>query len=364
MKVPFLDFKIMHDEIQEPVLKAMEDVYKNNWFILGKNSTKFEKAFAEYCETEYCVGCGNGLDALCMILKAANIGPGDEVIIPAQTFIATALAVTYTGAIPVFVDIEDAYYAIDPDKIQSAVTPKTKAIILVHLFGQIGRFDEVSKIAKENNLLLIEDAAQAHGALYKGKKAGSLADAAGFSFYPGKNLGALGDGGAVCTNTTEIAEFVNVYGNYGSKTKYIHEIKGVNSRLDEIQASVLNVKLDYLEKWTLDKERIASRYLKGIINPKVQLPKVNPDGRHVWHIFAVMVEDREAFISYLQDKEVSTLIHYPVAMHMHSAYKDLMYAEEDFPVAKKVAKKEVSLPMYYGLSDEMVDYVIKMINQF
>lgn len=364
MKIPFADFTPMHQEVREQMLQKFQDIYDEGWFIGGENCTAFEKHFAEFCGVPYCVGCGNGLDALHMILLAIGIGTGDEVIVPAQTYIATALAVTYAGAKPVYVDIEPEYFSLDPEKIEAAITSNTKAIMLVHLYGQIGRFDEVEAIARKHNLYLIEDAAQAHGAEYRGKRAGSLGDAAGFSFYPGKNLGALGDAGGICTTSAELADRVRALGNYGSHKKYVHEYKGFNSRLDELQAGLLDVKIACLEKWLQDRKRIASRYLAEIKNPKIKLPAVNPNGRHVWHLFAILTEDRAALEAHLDKHGVSHQIHYPYAMHQHQAYQDLGYQPGDFPVAEIVAAQEVSLPIYYGMTDEQISHVIAAMNTF
>ena len=364
MNIPFVDFAPMHSPIRQEMVAAFEEVYDKGWFIGGSHCAEFEKNFAAWCGAPYCVGCGNGLDALHLILKAADIGEGDEVIVPAQTFIATALAVTYAGATPVCVDIEPEYYDLDPEKLASAITPKTKAVMLVHLYGQIGRLDEIKAICKEHKLLLIEDAAQAHGATYKGQKAGTLGDAAGFSFYPGKNLGALGDGGAVCTVRADIAEGVRVLSNYGSRVKYDHEEKGVNSRLDELQSALLDVKLKYLDAWHEGRDQVAKRYLAEIKNPKITLPKLNPDGVHAWHLFAVLVEDREALKAHLEANGIAWQIHYPVATHLHKAYRDLGYKEGQFPVAEYNAAHELSLPLYYGMTAEQVSYVIDVVNRF
>ena len=364
MMIPFSDFGPMHREIHEEMTQAFENVYNRGWFIGGQDCADFEKHFAEYCNAPYCVGCGNGLDALHLILKAANIGAGDEVIVPAQTYIATALAVTYAGATPVLVDIEPDYYSLDPAKVEAAITPRTKAIMLVHLYGQIGYLEEIEAIAKKHNLLLIEDAAQAHGAKYKGRIAGSLGDAAGFSFYPGKNLGALGDAGAVCTKSAELADVVRATSNYGSRQKYVHEFKGVNSRLDTLQAALLDVKLQHLDKWHEGRMYVASRYLAEIKNPKIKLPALNPDGVHAWHLFAVLCSDRDALKAHLEANGVSYQVHYPVAMHLHPAYRDLGYQEGDFPVAEQNAREELSLPIYYGMTDEQISYVIDVVNRF
>ena len=364
MNVPFVSLKPLEKELNSQLRAAFDRVLTNSWYIDGNEDKAFEAAFAQYCDSKYCVGCGNGLDALQLILKAAGIGEGDEVIVPAQTFIATALAVTYAGAKPVCVDIEPQYYSIDPEKLEAAITPKTKAVMLVHLYGQIGRLDEIKAITDKHGLLLIEDSAQAHGASYKGKKAGTLGDASGFSFYPGKNLGALGDGGAVCTTRADIADTVRTLSNYGSKVKYDHEYKGVNSRLDELQAALLEVKLRHLDAWHQDRDRIAKRYLAEINNPRIKLPELNPQGIHAWHLFAILTEDRNGLRAYLEEKGISCQIHYPVATHLHKAYRDLGYAEGDFPVAEYNAAHELSLPLFYGMTDEQISYVIDAMNRF
>ena len=364
MNIPFVDFAPMHDPIRQDMVSAFEAVYDKGWFIGGSHCAGFEKAYADWCGTPYCVGCGNGLDALHLILTAAGSGEGDEVIVPAQTFIATALAVTYAGATPVPVDIEPRYYSIDPEKLEAAITPKTKAVMLVHLYGQIGRFDEINAICKKHGLLLVEDAAQAHGATYKGKKAGTLGDAAGFSFYPGKNLGALGDRGAVCTLRADIADTVRTLSNYGSRVKYDHEFKGVNSRLDELQAALLEVKLQHLDRWHEGRIYVTNRYLSEIKNPKIKLPQLNPDGLHAWHLFAILAEDRAALKAHLDANGVGWQVHYPVATHLHKAYRDLGYQEGDFPVAEYNAAHELSLPLFYGMTDEQISYVIDVVNRY
>ena len=364
MNIPFADFNPMHQEIREEMIQTFSSVYDDNWFIGGRHCEQFEKAFADYCCVPYCVGCGNGLDALHLILKAAGIGDGDEVIVPAQTYIATALAVTYAGAKPVLVDIEPEYYSLDPEKVRAAITPRTKAMMVVHLYGQIGRFDELAAIAAEHNLMIIEDSAQAHGAKYKGRIAGSLGDASGFSFYPGKNLGALGDAGAVCTKSAEIADVVRALSNYGSRQKYMHEFKGVNSRLDELQAALLEVKLKQLDRWHAARVHVANRYLNEIKNPLIKLPALNPDGVHAWHLFAILTEDRDKLKRHLEENGVSYQVHYPVAMHLHQAYRDLGYKEGDFPVAEENAAHELSLPIFYGMTEDQVSYVIDVLNRY
>ena len=362
MKVEFAKFDFMHNELKKEIKDAIDGVIQSNWFIEGKEVSSFEENFASYCNVDYCVGCGNGLDGLTLSLRAMGVREGDEVIVPSHTYIATALAVSNIGAKPVFVEVKEDDYTIDPSKIEEKITDKTKAIIAVHLYGQCADMDEINKIAKQYNLYVLEDAAQAHGALYKGRKAGSLGDAAEFSFYPGKNLGAMGDAGCVVTNNKDIAQKVKELGNYGSIKKYCHNEKGVNSRLDEIQAAVLNVKLTKLDEWNDFRRKVADKYLNGITNEKVKLPVVSEYNEHIWHVFVVEVEDREKFMTYLSDNGISSLIHYPTAMHKQNAYKE--FANLNLPIAEKKASCVVSLPMYYGLTDEEVNYVIDVINKY
>lgn len=364
MNVPFADFTTMHQEVRAELDRAIQAVLDRNQFVGGPENEQFEQAFAAYTGAPHCVGCGNGLDALQLIFRAIGLSPDDEVIVPAQTFIATALAVSYAGGRPVFSDVEPAYFSLDPAQLERAITPRTRAVVMVHLYGQVGRFDEVKKIADEHGLWLIEDAAQAHGALYKGRRAGALGHAAGFSFYPGKNLGAFGDAGAVTTANAEWARRIRMLANYGSEIKYQHEYRGVNSRLDTLQAAILAVKLQQLERWTADRRRIAAQYLAGIHNPLVRLPEQNPDGAHVWHIFPVMAEHRERFLAHLAAHGIGALVHYPVPMHLHKAYADLGYRPGAFPAAEAMAASEVSLPMFYGMRDDQVAHTIDTINAF
>ena len=361
MKIPFVSFEEMHSLIKNELECAFRDVLNSNWFIKGKFLAEFEKKFADYCDAKKCIGCGNGLDALSLILKAYNISDGDEVIIPANTFIATALAVSYVGAKPVLVDSND-FYNMDVELIENAITDKTKAIIAVHLYGMPADMDPINEIASKYGLVVIEDAAQAHGAIYKGKKVGTLGDAAAFSFYPGKNLGSLGDGGAVVTNNEDIAEKIRKLGNYGSSKKYIHEFKGVNSRLDEMQAAFLNVKLNHLDDWNNSRKEIAKYYLENITNKKVKLPKLINEIESVWHLFVVRVENRDEFIKYLSDNGIQALIHYPITVNKQDAYKELN--SYIFEKAEKYANEIVSLPMYPNLTEEMLRYVVDVINKF
>lgn len=364
MKVPYTEFGQMHREIRMQMNAAISAVMDKNCFIDGEFCADFEKVFADYLGATYCVGCGNGLDALHLILRSYDIGAGDEVIVPAHTFIATALAVSYVGATPIFVDVEPDWYCLDPKNLEAAITPRTKAVMMVDIYGQAGAFDEVRDIARRHGLYLIEDAAQAHGATYKNRQLGTLGDAAGFSFYPGKNLGALGDGGCIVTNDFSTADKARALGNYGSRKKYQHEYKGINSRLDSLQAAILGVKLQSLDKWVSERRRIANRYLCEIANPFMKLPAVNPNGEHAWHIFAVMAEERERFLAHMRNSDIAVQIHYPVPMHLHEAYRDLGYCEGNFPVAEYIASHEVSLPMYYGMTEEQIGYVINTTNEF
>ncbi len=363
MNVPFVDLRPMHDEIRKDMKAQFCEILEKENYILGEYCTLFEKNFAEYCGVNYCITCGNGLDALTLILKGYGIGEGDEVIVPAHTFIATALAVSYTGATPVFVDV-DKMYTLNPGQIEEKITNKTKAIIAVHLYGRAANLTEIQRIIGDREIKLIEDAAQAHGTVYNNCKVGSIGDAAGFSFYPGKNLGALGDAGAVTTNDRKLYEKIITIRNYGAKIKYHHEEKGINSRMDEIQASMLNLKLQYLDKYNEERKKIAERYLNGIKNPLISLPLVDETFDCIWHIFPVLVSEKEKFQRYLQEHGVMTLNHYPIPLHLQIAYQDLGYKKGDFPISEQVAEQEVSLPMFYGMNEEQVEYVIDIINKY
>ena len=364
MNVPFVSFKPLEKELDQQLRAAFARVFENSWYIDGKEDKAFEEAFAAYCNTKYCVGNGNGLDALMLALKALDIGAGDEVIVPSNTFIATALAVTYCGATPVFVEPDIRTYNIDPALIEEKITPKTKAIMPVHLYGQACDMDPIMAIAKKHGLYVIEDCAQAHGATYTGKVIGSFGDAAGFSFYPGKNLGALGDAGATVTNNKELADKIRALGNYGSDYKYHHIYKGNNSRLDELQAAFLSAKLPLMDKVNENRRKIADRYLKGITNPNIILPYVPEYAVPVWHLFAIRCQNRDALADYLASKGIGTNKHYPIAMHLQDCYADLGIEEGALPIAEEISATELSLPIYYGMSEEEIDYVIDAVNQF
>lgn len=365
MKVPFVTFLPMHNEIRQELDSAYNRVLDKSYFIQGDECRKFEEEFAEYCGVKYCVGVASGLDALILILKAMGIGNGDEVIVSSNTYIATALAVSYNGAKPVFVEPEIETFNINPSRIEEKITSNTKAIIAVHLQGRTADMDAINSIAKKYNLKVIEDAAQAHGAKYKGKKAGSLSDAAGFSFYPGKNLGALGDGGCVTTNDKALAEKIRALGNYGSDYKYHHIYKGVNSRLDEIQAAFLRVKLPNLDRWNEDRRTTAKKYFEGIKNSLIKLPlKSTEEFEHIYHVFVIRCDKRDELEKYLNDNNIGTLKHYPIPMHEQECYKDLGIKHGELPIAEEISRTVLSIPMYYGMADEEVNYVIDMINNF
>lgn len=365
MKIPFATFEPMHNEIREQLDAAYKKVLDTSYFIQGEECHKFEEEYAQYCGTEYCVGVATGLDAIYLILKALDIKAGDEVIVPSNTYIATALAVSFTGATPVFVEPIIKNYNIDVNSIEEKVNNRTKAIIAVHLQGRAADMDAVNKIAKEHGLYVIEDAAQGHGAKYKGKKVGALSDAAAWSFYPGKNLGALGDAGCVTTNNKKIADKVRALGNYGSDYKYHHIYKGTNSRLDELQAAFLRVKLPQLDKWNAARREIAKKYLQGIKNPLIKLPvPTSNEYEHVYHVFVIRCDKRDELEKYLADSGIGTVKHYPIPMHMQKAYEDLGIQKGQLPIAEEISRTVLSIPMYYGMTDKEVNYVIEKLNNF
>lgn len=364
MKVPFVSFLPMERELDTDFRAAFDRVYTNSWYIGGKEDENFENAFAEYCNTDYCVGVGNGLDALVLILKALGIGAGDEVIVPSNTYIATALAVTYVGATLVLVEPDIRTFNIDPSNIEGKITKRTKAIMPVHLYGQPCDMDPIMEIAGKHGLYVVEDCAQAHGALYKGRKIGTFGIASGFSFYPGKNLGALGDAGAVVTNDKGLADKIRALGNYGSDYKYHHIYKGNNSRLDELQAAFLAVKLPHLDRMNEERRRIAKRYLEEINNPEVVLPYVMPNSEPVWHIFGIRCECRDELETYLNADGIGTNKHYPIPIHLQKCYADLGIETGALSIAEEISATELSLPMYYGMTDEQISFVIDKINSF
>lgn len=364
MNIAYLDLGKTHESIKEELDRVYRDIMERQWFIHGEWCGRFEREFAAYCGVANCIGVGNGLDAIRLILQAMDIGAGDEVIVPANTFIATVLAVTYVGASPVFVDADPHTYNLDLKKVEEKITSRTKAVIAVHLYGQIVNMEALWTLQRKYGFRLIEDAAQSHGAIYKDKKAGTLSDAAAFSFYPGKNLGALGDGGAVVTNDAAVAERVRALSNYGSREKYVHLYKGCNSRLDEIQAGFLSKKLPFLDSWNEQRRRIAAKYCNQIKNQNIRLPEWNGEASHVFHIFPVMCKRRDILVPYLAERGIGTNIHYPTPIYMQGAYQECSSLSGSYPVTEKICAQEVSLPLYPGLADEEVEYVIECLNEF
>lgn len=364
MNIPFVSFKPMERELDADLRAAFERVYQRSWYIEGEEDAAFEKAFADYCGVEHCIGCGNGLDALMLALKALGVGAGDEVLVPSNTYIATALAVTYTGATPVFVEPDIRTYNIDPMRLEAALTERTKAVMPVHLYGQSCDMGPIMAFAKKHGLYVVEDCAQAHGATYNGRKIGTFGDAAGFSFYPGKNLGALGDAGATVTNNKTLADKIRALGNYGSDYKYHHVYQGNNSRLDELQAAFLSAKLPHLERMNAERRRIADRYLAEVHNEQIVLPYVLPGTEPVWHIFAVRCQKRDELTAYLAEKGISTNKHYPIPIHLQGAYASLHIPQGALPIAEEISATQLSLPMYYGMTDNEIGYVIDALNGF
>lgn len=364
MKIPFVTFLPMERELNGDIRSAFDRVFTRSWYIEGIEDEVFEKEFAAYCGAKYCIGVGNGLDALILSLKALDIGEGDEVIVPSNTYIATALAVTYVGATLVFVEPDIRTFNINPALIEAAITSKTKAIIPVHLYGQACDMDPIMEVARKYDLKIVEDCAQAHGATYKGQKVGTFGNVAGFSFYPGKNLGALGDAGAVVTNDEELAGKIRALGNYGSDYKYHHILKGNNSRLDELQAAFLIAKLPHLDRMNVERRRVAQVFTEGIKNPKVITPYVHPDCIPVWHIYGIRCADRDALEKHLNEKGIGTNKHYPIPMHLQECYKDLNIPQGALPIAEEISATELSIPMYYGMTGEDIKYVIDVINEF
>jgi dTDP-4-amino-4,6-dideoxygalactose transaminase len=365
LRIPFLDLKAPYAELREELDAAYRRVMESGWYIMGPECEAFEAEFAAYCGARHCVGVGNGLEALHLILRAMGVGPGDEVIVPSNTYIATWLAVSYAGATPVPVEPDERTHNLDPARVEEAVTPRTKAIMPVHLYGQPADMDAINEIAARRNLRVVEDAAQAHGALYKGRRAGSLSDAAGFSFYPGKNLGALGDAGAVVTDDAELADRVRVLRNYGSRVKYEHEARGYNSRLDELQAALMRAKLPVLDEWNGRRRRVAESYLQQLEGVAgLTLPHVPEWADPVWHLFVVRTPERARLQAYLAEAGVGTLIHYPKPPHLQTAYADAGHRAGDFPLAERLSEEVLSLPMGPHLSDDSVEYVVSKLSAF
>jgi len=364
LKVPFLDFVGPYEELKPELDAAYERFMRSAWYILGKECEAFEQEFATYCGSQHCVGVGNGLEALHLLLRAHGVGPGDEVIVPSNTYIATWLAVSYAGATVVPVECDLRTYNLDPTRIEAAITPRTKAIMPVHLYGQPADMEPIMALAARHGLKVIEDNAQAQGARYRGRRTGALGHAAAHSFYPGKNLGAYGDGGAITTDDAEIADRVRTLRNYGSKQKYYNEVKGYNSRLDEMQSALLRVKLRVLDQWNQRRAAVAQRYLQEL-HPSggLVLPLVPAGAEPVWHLFVVRHPGRNALQKKLNADGIGTLIHYPVPPHLSGAYADAGWKRGDFPLAEASADTVLSLPIGPHISGEQVDAVIASVNR-
>lgn len=368
--IPFLDLKAINTQYRDQLIAACTQVIDSGWYICGKELEKFEHNFANYCGTRYAIGVANGLDALILTLRAwkelGKLHEGDEVIVPSNTYIASILAISQNNLKPVLVEPDITTFNIDTKKIEAAITPKTKVILPVHLYGQLAAMPEIMAIAKKYNLLVLEDSAQGHGAEINGQKAGNWGDAAGFSFYPGKNLGALGDGGAITTNDAELAQMLKAIRNYGSHEKYKNLVPGVNSRLDEIQAAILNVKLKFLDQENQHRRRIADLYLKEIHNPAIELPCKNIDtetyAQHVWHLFVIRTKYREKLQQYLAENGVQTLIHYPIPPHQQQAYQE--WNGLSFPVSEQIHAEVLSLPIGPTLSMDEAKQVVQLCNGF
>ncbi len=343
--------------------KKLIEVMQKGYYVLGPEVENFEKEFASFCGSKHCVGLASGLDALWLTFRILGIGEGDEVLVQSNTYIATVMGITINNATPVFVE-PDVYFNMDPDKIEEKITQKTKAILVTHLYGQASRMDRIMDIAEKHDLLVVEDCAQAHGSTYDGKMVGTFGIVGCYSFYPSKNLGAFGDAGAIITNDPEIAKKFKIYRNYGSEKRYYNQVIGTNSRLDEVQAALLRIKLRHFNELESERFAIVDKYLKEINNPAILLPKTYEEVKHVWHQFVIRTKYRDELQSYLADNGISTLIHYPIPPHLAEAYNYLGHKKGDFPIAEQYANEVLSLPLYIGMTQEEQDYVIAKLNEF
>lgn len=360
--IKFLDLYKINQRYREEIDERIKKVLDSGWYILGEQGKVFEKNFADFCGVKHCIGCANGLDALNLIIKAYGFKAGDEIIVPANTYIASILAISQNGCTPVLVEPDIRTYNINPDLIEEKITSNTKAIMVVHLYGQAAEMEKILQIAKKYNLKVIEDSAQAHGAYFKGKRTGNLGDASGFSFYPGKNLGCLGDGGCVTTNDDNLAYKIRAIANYGSDYKYHHIFKGTNSRLDEIQAAILDVKLKYLDADNQRRREISKFYRANIKNEKIILPEVSDEESHVWHLFVVRTDDRKKLEKHLNDNGIQTNIHYPTPPHKQECYKE--WEKMLFPVTEKIHNEVLSLPISPVMTNDEISKVVEVLNVF
>jgi len=362
MSVPFLDLKASYIDHKPEIDEAIQRVLNSGWYILGGEVEAFEQEYAAYCEVKFCVGLANGLDALHLALVAMGVGKGDEVIVPSNTYIATWLAVSHCGAVPVPVEPDEATYNINPARIEAAITSRTKVILPVHLYGQPADIDSILSIARKHGLKVLEDGAQAHGASYKGKRIGGHGDVVAWSFYPGKNLGAYGDGGAITTNDPHIADRIRVLRNYGSRVKYVNEVKGFNSRLDTMQAAILRVKLKYLDESNKARQSIAVQYLNGISKHNLTMPSLPDWADSVWHLFVVRSKNREKIQQQLSQAGIGTLIHYPIPPHLQAAYTELSLSKGAFPISEQMHDEVLSLPIWPAITSQQVMEVINAVN--
>lgn len=360
--IKFLDLKKINNRYREEIDSRIKNILDKGWYLQGEENENFTKNFANFCGTKFALGVANGLDALNLIIKAYGFGNGDEIIVPANTYIATILAISENGCIPILVEPDIKTYNINPDSIEEKITSKTKAIMVVHLYGQAVQMEKIWKIAKKYNLKIIEDSAQAHGAIYQEKHTGNLGDASGFSFYPGKNLGCIGDGGAVTTNDEELFNKIKAIANYGSDRKYHHIYKGVNSRLDEIQAAVLDIKLKHLDSDNNKRRGVSKYYRENIKNSKIILPETYDEKSHVWHIFAVRTQNRDEFQKYLTEKGIQTIIHYPTPPHKQGAYKE--WNNLSFPITEEIHNTILSLPISPVMTDSEIEKVVEVVNEY
>lgn len=360
--IKFLDLEKINNRFRKETDERIKAILDKGWYLLGEWNKIFEENFAKYIGAKHCIGCANGLDALNLIIRAYGFGVGDEIIVPANTYIASILAISENGCTPVFVEPDIHTYNINSDLIEEKISEKTKAIMVVHLYGQAVQMEKIWALAKKYDLKIIEDSAQAHGAVYQGKKAGNLGDASGFSFYPGKNLGCMGDGGAVTTNDEELAAKLRAIANYGSDRKYHHIYKGINSRLDEIQAAILDIKLPYLDEDNARRREISKYYRENIKNETIILPEAYDENAHVWHIMPVRCEERDKLQKYLEENDIQTNIHYPTPPHKQGAYKE--FKNLSYPVCEEIHRTELSLPISPVLTDEEVQKIVEVVNEF
>ncbi len=365
MKVPFVDFTPSNTQFRERAIKTLEQVFDKGWYILGEQVQQFEQEYAAFHKVKHCIGVANGLDALHIALRIKGITKGDEVIVPSNTYIATVLSISFVGAKPIFVEPNPDTYNLDPNRIEQAITPNTKAIIPVHLYGQACEMDAIMQVANKHNLYVVEDNAQGQGAMYNGKKTGSFGQVNATSFYPSKNLGALGDAGAITTDNDTLAYKCRVMRNYGSQKRYYNEVIGLNSRLDEVQAALLRIKLQFLDKWNAERNQIAQIYLNELKNTgDIILPITAEKATHIYHLFVIRTKHRDALQEYLHTKGIQTVIHYPIPPHLQECYQHLGYKKGDFPIAEELADTCLSLPIFVGMTQNQIQYVCDTIKNF